>query len=126
MNLAMNSRSSIVAALIAVSCAATTPVAHEVTIEEAEQIRDVAARYLLARPDLAQSLPLPGHAVVDAWGTVRLGEWILESDRDELLLTYRVAHTEANFVPQEMVVARAGAGWQVVRNGEVIYHLHQP
>lgn len=90
-----------------------------------EQIRVVSARYLLAKPELAE-LPLPESPAIDEWGTMRLGVWILDSDGGELRLEHRTAETNVSTVRQELVLARTSGGWGVVRNAEVIYHRLRP
>jgi hypothetical protein len=124
----MNRRPSpswiLVAALAAGACASRVE-RPPVTLAEAEQIRVVSERYLLAKPELAE-LPLPESPAIDQWGTMRLGVWILDSDGGELRLAHRTGETNVSMVRQELLLARTGGGWEVVSNAQVIYHRRRP
>lgn len=98
-----------------------------ITLHDAERIKLTVEKYLAkARPKLKPSVPAPGEAFIDCWGTVRMGEWILESSfsaEPELRLTFRIHNSEHLIVRREIRVRQAEGQWKVVGDGRATYHL---
>ena len=97
-----------------------------ITLHDAERIKLTVEKYLAkARPKLKPSAPGPGEVFIDCWGTVRMGEWILESSfsaEPELRLTFRIHNGEYLIVRREVRVRQAEGQWKVVGDGRVTYH----
>lgn len=97
-----------------------------ITLHDAEQIKLTVEKYLVkTRPKLKPSVPGPGEVFIDCWGTVRMGEWILESSfsaEPELRLTFRIHNSEYLIVRREIRVQQAEGQWKVVGDGRVTYH----
>ncbi|HSS19623.1 MAG TPA: hypothetical protein VLL54_06085 [Pyrinomonadaceae bacterium] len=99
---------------------------HEVviTMHDAEQIKLTVAKYL-AKPKQKSSVPGPGEVFIDCEGTVRMGEWILEStvaNAPELRLTFREHNGEYLIVRREIRLQQTDGGWKVVGDGHTTYH----
>ena len=97
-----------------------------ITLHDAERIKLTVEKYLAkARPKLKASMPGPGEVFIDCWGTVRMGEWILESSfsaEPELRLTFRIHNGEYLIVRREIRLQQTEGQWKVVGDGHVTYH----
>ena len=97
-----------------------------ITLSDAERIKLTVEKYLAkARPKLKPSVPGPGEVFIDCWGTVRMGEWILESSfsaEPELRLTFRIHNGEHLIVRREIRMQQAEGQWKVVGDVRVTYH----
>jgi len=97
-----------------------------ITLSDAERIKLTVEKYLAkARPKLKPSVPGPGEVFIDCWGTVRMGEWILESSfsaEPELRLTFRIHNGEYLIVRREIRMQQAEGQWKVVGDVRVTYH----
>ena len=97
-----------------------------IRLHDAERIKLTVEKYLAkAKPKLKPSVPGPGEVFIDCLGTVRMGEWILESSfsaRTELRLTARIHNGEYLIVRREIRVQQGDGQWKVVGDGRVTYH----
>ena len=97
-----------------------------ITLSDAERIKLTVEKYLAkARPKLKPSVPGPGEVFIDCWGTVRMGEWILESSfsaEPELRLTFRIHNGEYLIVRREIRMQQAEGQWKVIGDVRVTYH----
>ena len=97
-----------------------------ITLSDAERIKLTVEKYLAkARPKLKPSVPGPGEVFIDCRGTVRMGEWILESTfsaEPELRLTFRIHNGEYLIVRREIRMQQAEGQWKVVGDVRVTYH----
>jgi hypothetical protein len=98
-----------------------------ITLHDAERIKLTVEKYLAkAKPKLEPTVPGPGEVFIDCWGTVRMGEWILESSifsaEPELRLTFRIHNGEYLIVRREIRVQQAEGQWKVIGDGRVTYH----
>lgn len=96
------------------------------THEEARAIHAAVAEYLRTqKPKLHESAPPLEEPHLDFFSNFRMGGWLLERDRSEARLTWRIAETQVNMVRQEIRIVREGDKWKAVSAGEVIYHLRR-
>ncbi len=98
-----------------------------VTLQDAERIKLTVKDYLThLKPQQKPSVPEPGDVSIDCWGTVRMGEWILESSafarEPELRLTIRIHNSEILIVRKELRLQHAEGQWKVVGEARVTYH----
>ena len=98
-----------------------------ITLQDAERIKLAVQDYLTKlRPKQKPSVPAPGEVSIDCWGTVRMGEWILESSvfsrEPELRLTIRIHNGEYLIVRREIRMRQTEGKWKVVGDGRVTYH----
>lgn len=100
-----------------------------ITLQDAEQIKLAVENYLAAeKPKLEPSVSGPGKVFIDCQGTVRMGEWILESSfsgRPELRLTFRILTSAHFIVRQEINLRQAEGQWKVLGSSCVTYHLRR-
>ena len=99
-----------------------------ITLQDAERIKLALQDYLTKlKPKQKPSVPAPGEVSIDCWGTVRMGEWILESSvfsrEPELRLTIRIHNGEYLMVRRELRLQQTDGRWRVVGDGRVTYHL---
>jgi hypothetical protein len=99
-----------------------------ITLHDAERIRLTVENYLAkAKPKLKPSVSGLGEVFIDCRGTVRMGEWILESSllsaQPELRLTFRTHNGKYLIVRREIRVQQAEGRWNVVGDGHTTYHL---
>ena len=97
-----------------------------ITLQDAERIKLTVEKYLAkAKPKPEPPVPGPGEVFIDCRGTVRIGEWILESSfsaEPELRLTFRIHNGVHLIVRREIRVRQAEGEWKVVGDGRVTYH----
>jgi len=97
-----------------------------ITLHDAERIKLIVEKYLeKTRPKLKPSVPGPGGVFIDSWGTLRMGEWILESSfsaEPEIRLTFRIHNGEYLIVRREIRMQQREGQWKVVGDGRVTYH----
>jgi len=99
-----------------------------ITLQDAERIKLAVQEYLTKlRPKQKASVPAPRDEVsIDCWGTVRMGEWILESSvfsrEPELRLTIRIHNSEILIVRRELRLRETDGQWKIVGDGRVTYH----
>ena len=98
-----------------------------ITLQDAERIKLVVQGYLTKlRPKQKPSVPAPDGVFIDCWGTVRMGEWLLESSafsrEPQLRLTIRLHNSEILIVRREIRVQQTAGEWKVVGDARVTYH----
>ena len=110
----------------------TLKVAHRdliITLPDAERIRVTVQKYLKTNSKPKPSVAEPGEAFIDCRGTVRMGQWILESSvfsaEPELRLTLRIHNGDYLIVRREVRLQETEGKWNVVGDAPVTYHLRE-